>query len=54
MGEIMFPMIKCRPDIAAHAIILSQFMHQPSEIHYGALKDIMIYLAQTSNEGIYY
>jgi len=54
MGEIMFPMIKCRPDIAAHAIILSQFMHQPSEIHYGALKDIMIYLAQTSSEGIYY
>jgi hypothetical protein len=23
MGEIMFPMIKCRPDISPHAIILS-------------------------------
>jgi len=54
MGEIMFPMIKCRPDIAAHAIILSQFMNNPSEVHYKALKDVLIYLTQTAAEGIHY
>jgi hypothetical protein len=54
MGEIMFPMIKCCPDISPHVIILSQFMNNPSEIHYKALKDILIYLAATRNEGIHY
>jgi len=54
MGEIMFPMIKCRPDISAHVIILSQFMNNPAEIHYKALKDIIVYLAHTSSEGIHY
>lgn len=54
MGEIMFPMIKCRPDISTHAIILSQFMNDPKEIHYQALKDLILYLAATANEGIHY
>jgi hypothetical protein len=54
MGEIMFPMVKCRPDISPHAIILSQFMNSPSEIHYKALKDIIKYLVHTKEEGIHY
>jgi KUP system potassium uptake protein len=54
MGEIMFPMIKCRPDISPHAIILSQFMNNPAEIHYKALKDIIKYLMATKEEGIHY
>jgi hypothetical protein len=54
MGEIMFPMIKCRPDISPHAIILSQFMNNPAEIHYKALKDIIRYLVATPEEGIHY
>jgi hypothetical protein len=54
MGEIMVPMIKCRPDISPHVIILSQFMNNPSEIHCKALKVILIYLAATRDEGIHY
>jgi len=54
MGEIMFPAVKCRPDISPHAIILSQFMHNPQEIHYIALKQIMIYLVVTKDQGIHY
>jgi hypothetical protein len=54
IGEIMFPMIKCRPNISTHAIILSQFMNNPSEMYYKALKDVIKYLATTSTEGIHY
>jgi hypothetical protein len=54
MGEIMFPIIKCRPDISAHAIIHSQFMNNPAEIHYRALKDLIIYLAATPTARIHY
>ena len=54
MGEIMYPMIKCRPDISTHAILLSQFMSNPAEIHYKALKDLIAYLAATPHYGIHY
>ena len=54
IGEIMFPMIKCRPNISTHAIILSQFMNNPSEMYYKALKDVKKYLATISTEGIHY
>jgi deoxyuridine 5'-triphosphate nucleotidohydrolase len=54
MGEIMYPMIKCRPDISPHAIMLSQFMANPAEIHYIALKDLLTYVVATPYYGIHY
>jgi hypothetical protein len=54
MGEIMFPMVKCRPDISPHCIILSQYMDNPGEQHYKALSDILRYLANTIDHGLYY
>jgi hypothetical protein len=54
IGEIIFPTMKCRPEIAPHAIKLSQYMENPAEVHYQALRDILGYLAKTANEGIYY
>jgi len=54
IGEIIFPMMKCRPEIAPHAIKLSQYMENPAEKHYQALRDILGYLANTLDEGIYY
>jgi hypothetical protein len=54
MGEIMFPMVKCRPDTSSYAIILSQYMDNPGEAHYHALKEITKYLAATRDHGIYY
>jgi hypothetical protein len=44
-GNIMSPMIKCRLDISAHAVILIQFMNNPSEIHYKVQNDVLHYLA---------
>jgi hypothetical protein len=54
IGEIIFPMMKCRPEIAPHAIKLSQYMENPAESHYQALRDILSYLANTIHDGIYY
>jgi len=54
MGEVLFPMVKCRPDISHHAILLSQYMNNPGEVHYTALKAMMHYLVLTSSEGIHY
>jgi hypothetical protein len=54
MGEIMFPMVKCRPDISSHAILLSQYMDNPGEHHYNALRDVTRYLAATVDHGIHY
>jgi hypothetical protein len=54
IGEIIFPMMKCRPEIAPHAIKLSQYMENPAKQHYEALRDILAFLAHTVNDGIYY
>jgi len=54
IGEIIFPMMKCRPEIAPHAIKLSQYMENPAEVHYQALRDILSFLANTIDDGIYY
>ncbi len=54
MGELLYPMVKCRPDISTHTILLSQYSNNPAEIHYNALKSIAQYLAATINDGIYY
>jgi hypothetical protein len=54
MGEILYPMVKCRPDIAFHATKLSQYLSNPACIHYEALQDICHYLYHTMLDGIYY
>jgi hypothetical protein len=52
MGEVMFPMVKCRPDISPHVIYLSQFLDNPGEMHYNALRHICQYLAATTTWGM--
>jgi hypothetical protein len=54
MGEILFPMVKCRPDISTRAIILSQYMNKPGEVHYNALKQLLHYLTITKVTGKHY
>ena len=54
IGEVIFPMMKCRPEIAPHAIKLSQYMENPAAEHYNALRDLVAYLAATIDDGIYY
>jgi hypothetical protein len=54
IGELIWPMIKCRPDIAPHIIKLSQHNDNPAKEHYLAARQIADYLAATTTEGIYY
>jgi hypothetical protein len=54
MGKILFPMVKYRPDISSHAILLCQYMANPGEAHYLALKQLLQYLLLTKDIGIHY
>ena len=54
LGETLFAMITCRPDISYAVIKLAQFANNPAKEHYIALKNIFRYLRQTLTEGIIY
>ncbi len=54
IGELLYPMVKCRPDIAFHITKLSQYMANPASEHYQALIHLCQYVAATINNGIYY
>ncbi len=54
IGELIYPMMKCRLDIAFHITKLSQYMDNPVEIHYTALTKILKYIVVTPDHGIYY
>jgi len=54
IGEVIYPMMKCRPEIAAAAIKLSQYMDNPADIHYKALLGLLHFLSTTIDDGIYY
>mmetsp|Transcript_22056 Transcript_22056/g.31604 ORF Transcript_22056/g.31604 Transcript_22056/m.31604 type:complete len:123 (+) Transcript_22056:550-918(+) len=54
IGELIWPMVKCRPDFAPHVIKLSQYLNNPAKEHYAAARQLAEYLAATIDEGIYY
>ena len=54
LGEILYAMITCRPDIAFPVIKLSQYSNSPAEIHYQALKNVFRYLRSTIDHGLYF
>ena len=54
IGELIFLMITCRPDISFPLIKLSQYSSNPAKEHYQALKQIFRYIKATSTDGIYF
>ena len=54
VGEILYALVTCRPDISFATIKLSQFSTKPAAMHFEALKDVFRYLKATKDEGIYY
>ena len=54
IGEIMFLMVTCRPDIAYPTIKLSKFCNNPAREHYIAVKNIYRYLRETVGDSIIY
>ena len=54
IGEILYALVTCRPDISFATIKLSQFSTKPAAMHFEALKDVFRFLKATMDEGIYY
>ena len=54
LGELLFCMVTCRPDISFPVIKLAKFANSPSAIHYQALKNIFRYLRATSDHGLHF
>ena len=54
VGEIIYAMITCRPDVSYAIIKLSQYSNKPAAIHYHALIHLYKYLKATKTKGIYY
>ena len=54
IGELIYMMVTCRPDISFPLIKLSQYSSNPAEEHYVALKQFFEYLQATSDDGIYF
>ena len=52
LGEALYAMITCRPDISVPIMKLSQYANNPAEIHYVALKNVFRYLRSTIDKGI--
>ena len=53
IGELIFLMVTCRPDISYPLIKLSQYSTNPAHEHYLAVKQIYLYIKHTADDGIY-
>jgi hypothetical protein len=54
MGEMIWAMTTCHPDVAFASVKLSQSNSCPHKIHYHGLKHALKYLYSTREDGIYY
>ena len=54
VGELIWAMTTCHPDIAFARVKLSQSNSRPAEIHYHGLKHAIRYLYSTQTDGLYY
>ena len=54
IGELIYALVTCRPDISFPLIKLSQYSSKPARIHFEAVKGIYQYLKDTMDEGIHY
>lgn len=54
IGELIFAMVTCRPDISFPLIKLSQYASNPAQQHYEAVIHIFQYLHATIDEGLIY
>jgi len=54
IGELIYALVTCRPDISFPLIKLSQHSTKPSRLHFEAVRGIYAYLKQTQEVGIHY
>ena len=54
VGEIIYALVTCRPDISHAVVHCTQACVCPHEIHYHAVKHVLKYLYLTKSEGLYF
>ncbi len=54
VGNLIWAMTTCRPDLAFHSVKLSQSNSCPHKIHYHVLECALKYLFSTKYDGIYF
>ena len=54
IGELLYALIMCRPDISYPVIKLSQYSTRPARIHFEAVRGIYQYLKTTRDQGIHF
>jgi hypothetical protein len=54
IGQLVYAMICCRPDLSFATVKLSQHNTWPGEVHYDGVHHALKYLYQTCSEGLYY
>ena len=54
IGELIYAMVTCRPDISYPLIKLSQYSTKPARIHFEAVRSMYQYLKDTIDDGIHY
>lgn len=54
IGELIYMMVTCRPDISFPLIKLSQYSINPAKEHYDAVKHLFKYVKATIDDGLYY
>ncbi|EJK69950.1 hypothetical protein THAOC_08742 [Thalassiosira oceanica] len=54
VGELIYAMVTCRPDLSYGVVRASQANSCPAEIHYQGVKHMLKYLSHTKSDGIYF
>ncbi|KAL7532881.1 hypothetical protein ACHAWF_004272, partial [Thalassiosira exigua] len=54
IGELIYPYITCRPNLAYSTVRALQYGACPAEIHYHGVRHALKYLYLTRNDGIYF
>jgi hypothetical protein len=54
VGELIYALVTCRPDISYAVVKCAQSLVKPHEVHYHALRHILKYLYTTKEDGIYF
>ena len=54
IGEIIYAMVTCRPDVSPAVNQCAQHSVAPAKIHYNAVRHMLKYLHTTKDRGIYY
>lgn len=54
IGELIYAMTTCRPDLSYAVVRAAQYSVNPAEIHYHGVRSMLKYLWYTRNDGIYF